>query len=66
VLPRSHEDHEDHEKKPTRRFYVRIVSFVVVVAFASLPGPNYAARTTVNVPAKQVSAMIENFNYTQQ
>jgi hypothetical protein len=45
---------------------VRIVSFVVVVAFASLPGPNYAARTTVNVPAKQVSAMIENFNYTQQ
>jgi hypothetical protein len=37
------------------------------VEFASLSaGPNYAARTTVNVPAKQVSALIENFNYQQQ
>jgi hypothetical protein len=37
------------------------------VQFASLSGgPNYAAKTTLNVPAKQVSALIENFNYSQQ
>ncbi len=37
------------------------------VEFARLSdGPNYAARTTVNVPAKQVSAQIENFDYLKQ
>ena len=28
-------------------------------------GPSYAARTTVGVPAKQVTATIENFGYQQ-
>jgi hypothetical protein len=37
------------------------------VQFATLPnGPNYAARTTVNVPAKQLSAVVENFQYVKQ
>jgi hypothetical protein len=37
------------------------------VEFARLEsGLNYAARTTVNVPAKQVSARIENFDYQKQ
>jgi hypothetical protein len=37
------------------------------VEFAAIPGgPNYAARTTVNVPAKQLSAKIENFQYVRQ
>jgi hypothetical protein len=29
-------------------------------------GPNYAAATTVNVPAKQLSAEIENVQYVKQ
>jgi hypothetical protein len=37
------------------------------VEFAPLPGgPNSAARTTVNIPAKQLSAKIENFQYVKQ
>jgi hypothetical protein len=37
------------------------------VEFATLPaGPRYAARTTVNAPAKQLTATIENFNYIKQ
>ena len=37
------------------------------VQFATVPnGPNYAAATTVNVPAKQLSAKIENFQYVKQ
>jgi hypothetical protein len=37
------------------------------VEFATIPGgPNYAARTTVNVPAKQLTAKIENFQYVKQ
>jgi hypothetical protein len=37
------------------------------VQFATIPsGPNYAATTTVNVPAKQLSAKIENFQYVKQ
>jgi len=37
------------------------------VEFATIPGgPNYAGRTTVNVPAKQLSAKIENFQYVKQ
>lgn len=37
------------------------------VEFARLPdGPNYAARTTVNVPAKQITATIENYDYVKQ
>jgi len=37
------------------------------VQFATIPnGPNYAATTTVDVPAKQLSAKIENFQYVKQ
>lgn len=37
------------------------------VAFATIPnGPNYAATTTVDVPKKQLSAKIENFQYVKQ
>lgn len=37
------------------------------VEFARLAdGPNYAARTTVGVPAKQVTATIENYDYAKQ
>jgi len=37
------------------------------VEFASVPGggPSYAARTTVNAPAKKITAKIENFQYTR-
>jgi hypothetical protein len=37
------------------------------VQFATLPdGLNYAGRTTVNVAAKQLSAVVENFQYQKQ
>ena len=37
------------------------------VRFATLAdGPNYAARTTVTVPAKHLSAVVENFQYQKQ
>jgi len=37
------------------------------VEFATIPsGPNYAAQTTVTVPAKHLSAAIENFQYVKQ
>ncbi len=37
------------------------------VEFGHVPGgPQYAARLIVNVPSKQVSAKIENFNYQRQ
>jgi hypothetical protein len=37
------------------------------VEFATIPGgPNYAARTTVNVPKKQLTAIVENFQYVKQ
>ena len=37
------------------------------VEFASVPngGPNYAARVTVNAPAKKLTATIENFEYVK-
>jgi hypothetical protein len=37
------------------------------VEFASIPGggPSYAARTTVNAPAKKLTAKIENFQYVR-
>jgi len=37
------------------------------VQFATVPnGPNYAATTTVDVPKKELSAKIENFQYVRQ
>ena len=38
------------------------------VEFGSVPngGPNYAARVTVNAPAKKLTATIENFEYVKQ
>ena len=38
------------------------------VEFATVGGggPNYAARTTVNAPAKKFTAKIENFEYARQ
>lgn len=38
------------------------------VEFATVGGggPNYAARTTVNAPAKKLTAKIENFEYARQ
>jgi len=37
------------------------------VDFGQVPGgPQYAARLVVNVPSKEVSAKIENFNYQRQ
>jgi hypothetical protein len=37
------------------------------VEFSSVPngGPNYAARVTVNAPAKKLTATIENFEYVK-
>ena len=37
------------------------------VEFATVPGggPSYPARTTVRVPAKKITAKIENFNYVR-
>jgi hypothetical protein len=38
------------------------------VKFANVPGggPSYAATTTVNAPAKKLTATIENFQYVRQ
>ena len=38
------------------------------VQFANVPGggPSYAATTTVNAPAKKLTAKIENFKYVRQ
>ena len=37
------------------------------VTYGAVPGgPQYAAQTLVNVPAKEVSATMENFNFIKQ
>jgi len=37
------------------------------VTYGEVPGgPRYASQTTVNAPAKQISLVVENFNYVKQ
>lgn len=42
------------------------VSGTVVYGVVPGGGPQYAQQTTVNVPAKQVTLVLENFNYVKQ
>jgi len=61
----------DPATKGTRRFAFQTVLDEDAVSgqldFGQVPGgPQYAARVIVNVPGKDVSATIENFNYQRQ
>jgi len=57
--------------KPTRFTFMTTLQADTVngtVDYGVVPGggPQYAAQTSVSVPAKQVTAVIENFNYIKQ
>lgn len=61
----------DPATKAARRFSFSTVldgdAVSGTVEFAQVPGgPQYAARLIVNVPSREVSAKIENFNYQRQ
>jgi hypothetical protein len=61
----------DPATKSTRRFAFETVldedAVSGQVEFGQVQdGPQYAARVTVNVPGKDVSATVENFNYQRQ
>lgn len=56
--------------KPTKYAFMTTLQGDTVnatVVYGAVPGgPQYAAQTSIEVPAKQVTAVIENFNYVKQ